>query len=211
MANRIGKKILLLGLFAAFIHSASAQSEIPAVNFELQNAISGGNGCSQLGTLGSSLSIKNDTLEFRSSEMGLYLGFAGSDDLSSRSHCAIRIPYQVPVGYYIKKISSRLIYGVLKTQGARGSVSATVAASEIVSSPQIINFPLGEKQDEYYTTNAFQVEANEEAAQCHNHKGILKINIATSGQIENLEDKLIIENIFGEVKLLTRFNLEKCD
>lgn len=154
------------------------------------------------------LIYRDGLLRVQTTGLGLFLGF-GSSGLAGRSNCTIRIPYDVPEGFYLKKIASRLVYGVYKSADAKGAISARLATSHL-SAQTTVALEQGEALDEYFLTKSFDGESASVEQACASRKGLLRFDVSTSGQLGSTDGVLILESILGEVKVYSRFELAAC-
>lgn len=185
-----------------------ALASASTLTLDLDKSIHAGEGCNVADSTREFLVYRNGLLRVQTTGLGLMLGVI-RPELAARANCTVRIPYEVPEGQFVKSIAARLAYGVYKSAGARGSIVARVSAGNVASQAQV-SLAQGSEQDVYFATKAFAGEAGSVEQACRLNKGILKIDLATSGQLESAEDKLILETIMGEVKLSARFELNDC-
>lgn len=104
-----------------------------AVTFRVGSAILAGNGCTASATLvadGAGFKVA-----FR--EMAINLNGAGA--LSDRRVCSIRVPVDIPSGYYIARINQKVDYAVDRSAGAKAALSTQATMFGLPTTPYTIN------------------------------------------------------------------------
>jgi hypothetical protein len=175
--------------------SASAQS-VPAVVWDVNDAILGGTGCSNADT---AMLASGDDLSIIFSNLGVSLPGGSSNQLSDRKNCAVRVPTQIAKGIYIGQLTQTLTYGITKTAGSNGSVSTRSTFFGFDVSPYSVAFPTGSvfnvAEQVSSRKDVFFVNAPWEQGWCSPYRplsGLYGANMAVAGTREtNMEDLIM--------------------
>lgn len=104
------------------------------VTFHHARAVLAGSGCSD-----ASASIALDAAGFRVTFSEMKIDLRGGTALSERRACAVRVPIDIPLGYYIARIDQKLDYSIRRSAGAKAALSTNATVFGLPSSPYTIN------------------------------------------------------------------------
>ncbi len=183
----MNRTLVFVAAFAAVVSLAPhARADVPAVVWDVNDAILGGTGCSLNDT--AILASGND-LSLIFSNLGVNLpGNGATNELSARANCALRVPTQIAKGLYIGQLTQTLTYGITKTARSQGQASTMSTFFGFNVSPYAVTFPEGSVYNvaEQVTSqqNTFAVNTPWQEGWCSPYRplaGLYGANIAVSG------------------------------
>jgi hypothetical protein len=165
------------------------------ITYHTERAVLGGTGCSQQNA---SLFV-NDFGDLEIHMDGMFMALTSENTLTAdRKSCAIRVPITIPKGYYVRSIEQRLAYAISKSAGAQASLATRTSIGGLTVNPFTVYLPRG---DEIYSENLIDSRRDflgttaNIATQCsagNPEDRMLQINMAASGQRDNLDEELSI-------------------
>lgn len=187
--------------FAAFVFffAQSALAQDLAWNFNGQAGFTG-ELCDPAGdSLESSFLAAGDEVALVLPSGGVVLD-SGSDQLSARGTCAIRVPLKVAAGRYISALDASMGYILNKTSGTKASVSFRAAWAAFEASDKTESFDVGERVSKKKMLLSVRNDLSKsKAEQCAGaQEGILKFNLAVNLTRSSESEKVWFAPIDGE-------------
>ncbi|MCX6118574.1 MAG: hypothetical protein NT027_13610 [Proteobacteria bacterium] len=121
-------------------------------------------------------------------------------ELSSRTNCNVRAAARIAPGYYISKLTTNVTASVLKSRGARGSISIRSSFFGFMIAPFSIDLPAGQEiNEEIQRSSTLHFNARTTPAWVSNwcsprrtSSGLYQLTMAISGQKQRATDDLVI-------------------
>ena len=154
------------------------------VTFNVGGAIFSGNGCSNLNT---TVTASGGNLHVGLAGLRIALP-PGSSQLSERKACSVRVPIDIPAGYYVSKLSQSARYGVEKSAHATASLSTHATVMGLVVTPETVQFAAGSAvtlpNGTLARTDWFSPGSQAALGMCNARPsaGLFAANLALSGQ-----------------------------
>lgn len=108
--------------------------------------------------------------------------------LAERKACSIRIPVEVPAGYYVSKVDHELAYSVRRSAGTSATAAITVALFGTPSSPLTVRHSEGRAESRRsasaHRSDTYASSSPEAQAMCGARPtaGLLAVNLAITAQ-----------------------------
>lgn len=210
------KKILFVGMLLSCVGVAHARSH--RIDYDLEKMVMLGSGCGknaelEEGRRHSEIMVNGNDIAFVSSRLVLALGLDSSGVLADRKNCVVRIPSRVQNGFYVSAVHERLSYGIIKSPGARASISALFDSGNFLArEPLTVEMKAGEFQDDFDAAKIRTVRFPEPSeGRCRNQNGITKLNIAASAQLESEHDFLLLSSGDGDIRYNASLAFARCE
>lgn len=149
------------------------------------------------------------------SNMGINLGDEYAP-LAERHTCNVRIPVRVAKGLYIGELKQTFIYGVTKSAGALGGISARATFFDLPAARFSHSFPSWNWIDEPMLTrtisNNYRVNAPSWCIPPFNDlHGTYKLNLAVTGQRQSPYNNIIVQIDGADIKFEAVAGIYNCE
>lgn len=194
-------KAIAATLFASAASLAFADAAIWDYNGQ---AVAAGQGCNSRGPMADTFFVAaGEEISIVFSQMGVNLGDEYAPN-GVRTNCSVRIPVQIARGRYIGELTQTFLYGVTKTPGTMGSVSARATFFDLPAARMVHQFRQGQRVDEPLIErtlhNDYRVQADSWCLFRRSLTGEYKLNIAISGQRNSPYESIIVQMDGADIK-----------
>lgn len=119
--------------------------------------------------------------------------------LADRKACSIRIPIEIPAGFYVSKVDNKLAYSLARTAGTTAGISTNVGFFGNGAQPFTVNHPTGVPESlpnaSALRSDTYASSSPEAQGMCRNTRptaGLLAVNVAISARRDGPGESLFV-------------------
>lgn len=193
--------MLFRTLAATMIASIASVGLADEVIWNYNNqAIATGTGCSPADTF---IVTAGPEVSVVFSQLGVNLGDEFAPN-SARTNCSVRIPVKISRGQYIGELTQTFLYGITKSPGANGSITARATFFDLPAAQFVDKFQVGRRADEPLLEktlrNDYRVNKPSWCTGRRSLAGEYKMNLAINGSRPHAGESIVIQMDGADIK-----------
>lgn len=204
---------VLAGAILATLSTSAIAAEVDW-NYNNQ-AVAVGTACKSMGGEADTFFVQaGNEISVVFSRLGVNLGDEYAPN-AERHTCSVRIPVRIAKGMYIGELRQSLLYGVTKSRGSSGEISARGTFFNLPAANIRQVFPRGVEMDEALRTATsvqnYQVNAPSWCTMSSGMSGMYAVNIAAAGQRSSPRENLILQVDGADIKFQATAGWYRCN